>query len=121
MMLGEPITRILGKKSDFEIVAVQALGPTSWEQIVSSGADAVEGMHPDLLIVSPERTDQLPQACHSVLENYPYVRVIAIAPDRNNSMSYGASLRIESNQVEALEAVVLGALWGKVQPVGRVQ
>jgi hypothetical protein len=120
-MRRESITQILGKKSDFEIIAVQALGPTSWEQVASSGAEAVEGMHPYFLIVSVERTDQLPQLCHSVLENCPYIRVIEITPGCNSSLFYWASVRIESNQIEESEAGVLGAPRGKVQPVGRVQ
>jgi DNA-binding NarL/FixJ family response regulator len=40
-LLRESIARILGKKMDFEIIAAQALGATSWEQIASSGADVL--------------------------------------------------------------------------------
>jgi DNA-binding NarL/FixJ family response regulator len=40
-LLRESITRILGKKGEFEIIAAQALGSASWDQIVSSGADVL--------------------------------------------------------------------------------
>jgi hypothetical protein len=49
------------------------------------------------------------------------MRVIAIAPDRDNLMFYSASLQIQSDQLEASEASVLNVLRGKSQPLGRPQ
>ncbi len=40
-LLRESVARILGKKSDFEILAAQALGSTSWEDIADFGADVL--------------------------------------------------------------------------------
>ena len=78
---------------------------------------AVEETHPDFLIVALEKSNSLPEICKSILRNHPQMRVIAIASDRNSSMFYWTSLSIESNQIEASEAVVLSAIRGKMQNV----
>ena len=82
---------------------------------------AVEETHPDVLIVALERTNRLPDVCAAILRSHPRLRVIAIASDRNSSMFYQASLHIESNQIEASEAGVLGAIRGTMQSVGKLQ
>lgn len=112
-LIRELVLATISDQPDIEIV-----GEIQHESEIAS---AVEKTRPDFLIVSLERTDQPPQVCHSVLQDYPYLRVIAIASDRNTSMFYWASLRIESNQIEASEAGVLGALRGKFHSVERVQ
>jgi two-component system response regulator DevR len=40
-LLRESVARILGKKSDFEVLATRALGSTSWEEIVDARADVL--------------------------------------------------------------------------------
>ena len=82
---------------------------------------AVEETHPDVLIVALERTNRLPDVCAEILRSHPRLRVIAIASDRNSSMFYQASLHIESNQIEASEAGVLGAIRGTMQSAGKLQ
>ncbi|MFY9753085.1 MAG: hypothetical protein WBS18_00070 [Candidatus Acidiferrales bacterium] len=81
---------------------------------------AVERTQPDFLIVALEKSDRLPDYCEAILRHYPQVRVIAIAPDRNSSMFYWASLRIQSNQIEASEDGVLRALRVPAESAGRV-
>jgi len=76
---------------------------------------AIEETRPDFLIVALERSNSLPAICQSILRNHPQLRVIAIASDRNSSMFYWTSLRIESNPIEASEAGVLSAIRGKLQ------
>jgi DNA-binding NarL/FixJ family response regulator len=76
---------------------------------------AVAQTHPDFLIVSLEESDRLSQTCRSLLERHPYLRLIAIAPNRESTMCYWASLNIESNRIESSEESVLSALRGKVQ------
>jgi AmiR/NasT family two-component response regulator len=82
---------------------------------------AVEATRPDFLIVALEKSNRLPDVCQSVLRNHPQMRVIAIASERNSSMFYCTSLRIESNQIEASEVGVLSAIRGKIQPANKVQ
>jgi DNA-binding NarL/FixJ family response regulator len=76
---------------------------------------------PDFLIVALERRDRLPDFCQSILQSHPQVKIIAIALDRNSTVFYWASLRVQSNQTEVSEAGVLSALRGKTQPAARVQ
>jgi DNA-binding NarL/FixJ family response regulator len=83
--------------------------------------DAVERTHPDFLIVALERYDRLPAFCESVLQRYPRLKIIAIAADRNSTIFYWASLRVQSSQIEASEAGVLDTLRGVTRPAGRVQ
>lgn len=112
-LMRELVVATISDQPDIEIVReVQ-----DESQIVS----AVEETQPDFLIVALEKSNRLPEVCQSVLQNYPHVRVIAIAPDRNSTMFYWASLRVQSNQIEASEAGVLGALRGKMQPIERWQ
>jgi DNA-binding NarL/FixJ family response regulator len=82
---------------------------------------AIERTHPDFLIVALEQSDRLPGICQTTLRSHPEMRVIAIAPDRNSVVFYWASLRIQSNEVEASEEGFLSALRGKKQPIERVQ
>jgi chemotaxis response regulator CheB len=82
---------------------------------------AVEETRPDFLIVALEKSNRLPDICQAILHNFPLVRIIAIAPDRNSSMCYWTSLHIQSNQIEASEAGVLSAIRGKIQPMKRLQ
>lgn len=82
---------------------------------------AVERTNPDFLIVALEKSDRLPANCEAILQHHPQTRVIAIASDRNSVVFYWASLRIQSNQVEASEAGILSALRGKAQPLTRNQ
>ena len=75
---------------------------------------AVERTQPDFLIVTLEDSDSLPHRCRRLLEHHPHLRVIAIAPNRNSTICYWASLNIESNRIESSEESVLSALRGKV-------
>ena len=84
-------------------------------------ASAVEKTRPDFLIVALEKFNRLPQVCHSILQSYPQMKVIAVSSDRNSSMFYWASLKVQSNEIEASEAGVLGALRGKTQLTPRWQ
>ena len=84
-------------------------------------AKAVEETRPDFLIVALEKSNRLPDVCKTILHNYPQVRIIAIASDRNISMFYWTSLHIESNQIETSEAGVLSAIRGKTQSMNTLQ
>jgi DNA-binding NarL/FixJ family response regulator len=83
--------------------------------------NAVEQTQPDVLIVALDRSDRLPESCELILLKHPQMRVIAIAPDRNSSMFYRARFHIESSEIEASEAGVLGAIRGSTQPAERLQ
>jgi two-component system, NarL family, response regulator DevR len=59
-LLRESIARILRKKTDFEIVAAQALASTSRDEAVSSGADVLVLDSLDFLLGKPKPTSQTP-------------------------------------------------------------
>jgi chemotaxis response regulator CheB len=76
---------------------------------------AILETRPDYLIVSLADSDSLPHSYRILLQRYPHLRIIAIAPNRESTMCYWASLNIESNRIESSEESVLSALRGKVQ------
>lgn len=71
---------------------------------------AVEDAHPDFLIIALDEPGERPPICDVILERHPHVKILAIAPERNLSVFFWASLDIHSNPVEASEEGVLGAL-----------
>lgn len=71
---------------------------------------AVEDSQPDFLIIALDEPGERPPICDVILERHPHVKILAIAPERNLSVFFWASLDIHSNPVEASEEGVLGAL-----------
>ena len=112
-LIRELVMATISDQPDIEIV-----GEIQEESGIESAVDRTQ---PDFLIVALEKSNRVPEICQSILQNHPLLKVIAISPDRNNSMYYWASLRIQSNQIEASEEGVLGALRGKAQPTERLQ
>ena len=112
-LIRELVMATISDQPDIEVV-----GEIQQETELES---AVEATRPDFLIVALEKSNRLPDVCQSVLRNHPQMRVIAIASERNSSMFYWTSLRIESNQIEASEVGVLSAIRGKIQPANKVQ
>jgi DNA-binding NarL/FixJ family response regulator len=112
-LMRELVMATISDQPDIEIV-----GEIQEESGIESAVDRTQ---PDFLIVALEKSNRLPEVCQSILQHHPRMKVIAIAPDRNNSVYYWASLRIQSNQIEASEEGVLGALRGKVRPIERLQ
>ena len=76
---------------------------------------AVQETRPDFVIVTLDEADRLPHSCRILFQEHPHLKVIAIAPNRESTMCYWASLNIESNRIESSEESVLSALRGKVQ------
>ena len=112
-LMRELVMATISDQPDIEIV-----GEIQEESGIESAVDQTQ---PDFLIVALEKSNRLPEVCQSILQHHPLMKIIAIAPDRNNSMYYWASLRIQSNQIEASEDGVLGALRGKAQAMERLQ
>jgi DNA-binding NarL/FixJ family response regulator len=83
--------------------------------------DAVDKTQPDFLIVTLDRNSGLPDFCQVILQRRPQMKIIAIAPDRNMTVFYSASLQVKSHQIEASETGVLAALRGIIRPAARIQ
>jgi AmiR/NasT family two-component response regulator len=104
---------ILATVSDQE--GIEIVGEIDDEHQIES---AVAETQPDFLIVALDGKNRLPDPCITVLQNHPNLRVIAISPDRDNTMFYWASLSIQHTQIEASEQGVLNVLRGRSQFVG---
>ena len=106
-LMRELVLATISDQPDIEIVG----------QIQDDGEieQAVAETRPDFLIVSLEDSDRLPHPCRILLQRHPHLRVIAIAPNREMTICYWASLNIESNRIESSEESVLSALRGRVQ------
>lgn len=81
--------------------------------------DMVEQTHPDFLIVALSGSER-PPICDVLLHRHPTMRILALAPDRNGSVFYWASLDIHAQAVEASQDGVLNALRGVIvdRPAG---
>jgi chemotaxis response regulator CheB len=72
----------------------------------------VEEKRPDFLIVALDDSGARPSVCDILLSKFPNMKILALAPERNSSVFYWASLDIHSFNVEASEDGILGALRG---------
>jgi len=81
-------------------------------------ANAVDGMHPDFLIIALDESGRRPSLCDTLLLRYPKMKILALAPERNVSIFFWASFDIHSSQVEASQAGILSTLRRKIQYVG---
>lgn len=109
-LMRELVLATISDQPDIEIV-----GEVEDENELES---SVSEKRPDFLIVALGGTNRLPISCDKILQQHPGLRIIAIAPDRNNTMFYRASLKIQSSQIETSEQGVLNALRGRSQFVG---
>lgn len=107
-LIRELVMATISAQPDIEIV-----GEVEKESEITS---AVERSRPDFLIVAMDKAKRLSPVCEAILQEHPQIKVIAISPDRKSLMFYRASLRVESNYIEASEDGVLNALRGKTRP-----
>ena len=80
--------------------------------------DAVDGTHPDFLIIALDESNQRPPLCDILLRRYPEMKILALAPERNCSIFYWASFDIHEGPVEASEVGILNTLRSKGLCVG---
>jgi DNA-binding NarL/FixJ family response regulator len=107
-LIRELVMATISDQPDIEIVA---------ELQGDSGIEAaVEETRPDFLIVALDGLDHLPQQCDRVMERYPHVKIIAIAPNRDTTIFYWVSMDIQSRRIEASEEGILGTLRGIARP-----
>ena len=112
-LLRELILNTISEEVDIEIVGEV--------QQDSELASAVGKTRPDCVIVALEDANELPDACVSLLREFPSLKVIAIAGDGNSLKCYWTEHLIHSKQLEASEASVLSALRGLTLPATRLQ
>ena len=112
-LMRELVLATISDQPDIEIV-----GEAADEAAI---LDSIEQLQPDFLVVSLDETDERPAICDFVLERFPGLKVLAIAPDRNSTIFYWASFDIHSNRVQASEEGVLRAIRGSAPALGRQQ
>jgi len=110
-LMRELVMEIISAQPDIEVLVEN--------QKDSAIQASVAQFLPDFLIVSLEKSDSLPGEVRELLEQYPHVKIIGIAPDRNTTIFYWASLNIWSNRIESSEEGILRALRGTLQLVER--
>lgn len=71
---------------------------------------SVEEQRPDFLIVALDSPGARPPVCDTLLAKFPNMKILALAPERNSSVFFWASLDIHSFDVEASEEGILGVL-----------
>jgi len=79
---------------------------------------AVEGTHPDFLIIALDESGRRPSLCDTLLLRYPKMKILALAPERNVSIFFWASFDIHSSQVEASQEGILSTLRRQSQYLG---
>jgi len=65
--------------------------------------DHVHRTSPDLLVIATDEPGKRPLICDSLLQQYPELRIIAVAPHKNYSVFYWATLDIHSDDIEPSE------------------
>ncbi len=81
----------------------------------------VEQQRPDFLIVALDNPRSRPAVCDTLLERFPNMKILALAPERNSSVFYWASIDIHSFNIEASEEGILGVLRGPGRRAGGYQ
>jgi AmiR/NasT family two-component response regulator len=75
----------------------------------------VEQSRPDFLIVSLGGSGERPHLCDVLLDQFPHMRVLALAAESNNTAIYWANIDIRSTWIENSEESILSALRGKLK------
>ena len=110
-LMRELVVETISEQPDIEILAeIQ-----DEDKIV----DVVEEKHPDFLIIALNESDQRPPLCDILLRRYPEMKILALAPERNSSIFYWATLDIRSNRIENSEEGILNALRGREPMIAR--
>jgi len=77
-------------------------------------AQAVGELQPDIVIIALDRADERPSICDYLLIHYPRVKVLAVAPEDDNSVFFWSDIR--SAAVESSVEGILGVIRGTTNP-----
>ena len=109
------LMRELVLESIIEHADIEVVGEIKSEDEIM---EAVEGIHPDVLIIALDESNQRPPLCDVLIRRYPEMKILALAPERNCSIFYWGSFDIHEIPVEASEAGILSTLRRKSQVLG---
>jgi chemotaxis response regulator CheB len=82
--------------------------------------ESVKRTLPNFVVIALDQPGRRPAICDELLREYPEVRVIAVAPEKNFVVYYWASLNIHSNDIEASEEGILSAMRTRMVANGAV-
>lgn len=74
-------------------------------------AKVVAKTQPDFVIVGLDGPNERPAICDYLLSRYPSVKVLAVAPEQNNSVFFWSDIR--SAAIESSEESILNVIRGK--------
>jgi DNA-binding NarL/FixJ family response regulator len=77
-------------------------------------AQAVAELQPDIVIIALDRADERPAICEHLLVHYPRIKVLAVAPEDDNSVFFWSDIR--SAAVESSVEGILGVIRGTANP-----
>jgi AmiR/NasT family two-component response regulator len=86
---------------------ISVVGETENEQDVPS---LVAATKPDFLLIALDEPQRRPALCDVLLREFPALRIIAVAPNKNLGIFYWASFDIHSRTMEASEEALLEAM-----------
>jgi chemotaxis response regulator CheB len=101
-LMRELVLATISDQPDIEVVGVL--------DDEASILESVERAKPDFLIVALDQSEERPHICDVLLDRFPHIRILALAAERNSSISYWANLDIRSNRIENSEEGILTAL-----------
>jgi len=78
----------------------------------------VEEVQPDALILALDNLEQHSALCGFLLGRCPQMKILALAPERNQGIYYWAVVDIRSTKLESSEATILKALRTRPPLVG---
>jgi AmiR/NasT family two-component response regulator len=109
-LLRELILATFADQADIEIV-----GEVASDAAI---AERVRETRPDFVVIAQDNPGSRPEICDAVLREHPEVRIIAVAPERNYSVYYWASLDIHANDIEASEEGILSVVRKRASVAG---
>lgn len=86
---------------------ISVVGETENEQDVRS---LVVETKPDFLLIALDEPQRRPPLCDLLLQEFPALRIIAVAPNINVGICYWSTFEIHSKTMEASEEALLGVL-----------
>lgn len=107
-LLRELVLATLSEKAGISVV-----GQTDNEQDVPS---LVAETKPDFLLIALDESQKRPAMCDALLREFPALRIIAVAPNKNVGICFWASFEIHSTTMEASEEALVEMLQRRAVP-----
>jgi DNA-binding NarL/FixJ family response regulator len=76
---------------------------------------AIERTQADCLIIAQEEFGRRPAICDNVFDDYPHMKILAVAPGSDDSVFYWVFMEIRLSRIETSEEGVINALRGNIE------